>query len=103
LSTPHARHREGKAAVSPFQGRSLIAENHQITFEEIVEQLDRRFGLKFDRDYVTKLATKILVEGTKRADRLMLNCALTGLKGEKYLYLVDGQRIGRFDFPPRIG
>jgi hypothetical protein len=56
--------------------RSLIAENHQITFEEIVEQLDRRFGLKFDRDYVTKLAKKIFVERTKRADRLTLNYAL---------------------------
>jgi hypothetical protein len=78
--------------------RSLIAENHQITFEEIVEQLDRRFGLKFDRDYVTKLAKKIFVERTKRADRLTLNYALAAFDDAMNAVVQKAWEIANADY-----
>ena len=78
--------------------RSLIAENHQITFEEIVEQLDRRHGLKFDRDYVTKLAKKIFVERTKRADRLTLNYALAAFDDAMNAVVQKAWEIANADY-----
>lgn len=60
--------------------RSLIAEDHQITFEELQQRLDHRFGLKFDRAYVSRLAKKIFRERSVRADRKTLNLALAAFE-----------------------
>lgn len=56
--------------------RSLISEEHQITFEEIMQQLVTRYGLSFHRSYVTRLSKKIFAERARRADRKTLNVAL---------------------------
>jgi hypothetical protein len=60
--------------------RALIAEDHQIEFEELCAQLDERYHLKLDRHYVTKLAKKLYAERARRADRYTLNQALAAFQ-----------------------
>src|ERR1017187_4996256 len=60
--------------------RSLISEDHQITFEEVVEQLEKRCGITLHRSYVTRLAKKIYNERATRADRQTLNVALASFE-----------------------
>ena len=60
--------------------RSLIAEDHQIEYVELVQRLDDRFGMKLDREYVTKLAKKLYAERARRADRYTLSAALAAFQ-----------------------
>ena len=60
--------------------RSLIAENHQTTLQEIQENLSHRFGLNLHRTYISRLAKKIFAERTRRADRATLNYALAAFE-----------------------
>jgi hypothetical protein len=49
--------------------RSLNPRDHQIRFEETVKQLDRRFCLTFDRDYITKPAKDFVERTSVPTDR----------------------------------
>jgi hypothetical protein len=60
--------------------RSLIAQDHQIPLDDLAVRLDREFGIKIERHYLSTLVKKIYAERVKRADRQTLNYALASFE-----------------------
>jgi PQQ-like domain len=56
--------------------RSIIAQDHQVTLEELAIRLDREHNIKIERHYLSQLVRKFYAERAVRADRQTLNYAL---------------------------
>ena len=42
--------------------RSIVAQDHQITLDELAERLDREHHIKFERHYLSQLVRKFYAE-----------------------------------------
>jgi hypothetical protein len=60
--------------------RSIIAQDHQIPLDDLAQRLDREYGIKIERHYLSTLVKKIYAERVKRADRQTLNYALASFE-----------------------
>ena len=60
--------------------RSVIAQDHQIPLDDLADRLDREYGIKIERHYLSTLVKKIYAERIKRADRQTLNYALAAFE-----------------------
>ena len=59
---------------------SIIAQDHQITLEELAIRLDREHNIKIERHYLSQLVRKFYAERAVRADRQTLNQALAAFE-----------------------
>jgi hypothetical protein len=60
--------------------RSIIAQDHQITLDDLAQRLDREYGIKIERHYLSGIVRKLYAERAKRADRQTLNYALAAFE-----------------------
>jgi hypothetical protein len=60
--------------------RSIIAQDHQIALDDLALRLDREYGIKIERHYLSTIVRKIYAERVKRADRQTLNYALAAFE-----------------------
>jgi hypothetical protein len=60
--------------------RSIIAQDHQITLDELAQRLERDYNIKIERHYLSHLVQKFYAERAARADRYTLTQALTAFE-----------------------
>ncbi|HEY2471051.1 MAG TPA: hypothetical protein VGI45_24865 [Terracidiphilus sp.] len=60
--------------------RSIIAQDHQIGLDDLADRLDREYGIKIERHYLSGIVRKIYSERALRADRQTLNQALAAFE-----------------------
>lgn len=60
--------------------RAVIAQDHQITLDDLALRLDREYGIKIERHYLSGIVRKIYRERALRADRQTLNYALAAFE-----------------------
>jgi hypothetical protein len=60
--------------------RSVIAQDHQIALDDLALRLDREYGIKIERHYLSTIVRKIYAERALRADRQTLNFALASFE-----------------------
>ena len=60
--------------------RSIIAQDHQITLEELAIRLERDHNIKIERHYLSHLVKKFYAERAARADTYTLMQALTAFE-----------------------
>jgi hypothetical protein len=60
--------------------RSVISQDHQIGLDDLAERLERDYGIKVERHYLSGIVRKLYAERAKRADRQTLNYALAAFE-----------------------
>jgi hypothetical protein len=60
--------------------RSVLAQDHQIPLDDLADRLDREYGIKIERHYLSGIVRKIYRERAVRADRQTLNYALAAFE-----------------------
>jgi hypothetical protein len=60
--------------------RSVIAQDHQIGLDDLAARLERDYGIRIERHYLSGIVRKIYRERALRADRQTLNFALASFE-----------------------
>jgi uncharacterized protein (DUF2164 family) len=60
--------------------RSIIAQDHQITLDDLANHFDREYVIKIERHYLCGIVRKLYAERARRADRQTLNYALASFE-----------------------
>ena len=60
--------------------RAVIAQDHQIGLDDLAARLDREYGIKIERHYLSGIVRKLYAERARRADRQALNYALAAFE-----------------------
>ncbi|HLY40463.1 MAG TPA: hypothetical protein VKR52_04575 [Terracidiphilus sp.] len=60
--------------------RSVLAQDHQIGLDDLADRLDREYGIRIERHYLSGIVRKLYAERTRRADHQTLNYALAAFE-----------------------